>query len=461
MVVILVSLEVPLALLIEHERMAAFRARIAGEAGVLTGQIADPVGRYAGVVVEEPHPGQDLRTSVKAMAAATGARVVVVDLRGQVLVDTAGRLADGVTIEGNSKLDGVLAGTAAPGLRSVVDTHGVLSIVLPVLEAGQVVGAVLVYASLGHERARVSLIWLALGAAGIGVLAAGIAIAWLLAGWLAHPLERLERAARALGTGDLAVRAPDQGPREIVSLAGSFNSMADELDAMMHAQRDFAANASHQLRTPLTGLRLRLEAIGKDGVDAVGEARLAMNDVQRLNRLMTDLLELARAAAPARRGTPVDLGELARTVVERWTETTVRTGRTIALVEGDPATVICDPEELEQVLDNLIDNAVRYSPEGGRIEVRAEGCRLAVADDGPGIPADEQARVFERFYRGTRGRRSGSGTGLGLSIAAELARRWRATLVLVPGPRTCFEIHFPEASSAPSSTDVRDERPRT
>ncbi|HET7489418.1 MAG TPA: HAMP domain-containing sensor histidine kinase [Acidimicrobiales bacterium] len=446
MTVLLVALEVPLGVMIDHARMSTFRSRMLGEAGELSGQVSDPVGRVAGVVSEAPHPGQDLDAAVRATVAATGARVLVVDLAHRVVADSAGRLPAGSTVSPDDPVEEILSSTAAEALRVVGEANGRLSVALPVQEAGRVVGAVRLDAPLGHERRTVHLIWVALGAVGLLVLAAGSALAGWLAMSLARPVERLEAAARSLGAGDLAARAEEEGPLELASLAASFNSMADDLAAALRAQRDFAANASHQLRTPLTALRLRLEAIGQPGVDAGDEARLAMREVGRLNRLMADLLGLARATAPAPGGSLVDLGEVAERVVERWAETVARSGRTIALDRQAPASVVADPDEVEHMLDNLVDNAMRYSPPGARIGVMAAGTLLAVADTGVGPTGVDRERVFERFYRGAQGRQAGPGTGLGLPIVVELARRWHARVRLA-GPPTRFEIAFPVPSA--------------
>jgi signal transduction histidine kinase len=142
----------------------------------------------------------------------------------------------------------------------------------------------------------------------------------------------------------------------------------------------------------------------------------------------------------------VDLGDVASAAVERWLAPAADAGRTISLGATGPARIYADPGDLAHVVDNLIENALKYSPPGTRITVEADGsdgrADLVVADDGPGIPAEDRTRVFERFYRGSNGRRSGPGTGLGLAIVAELVERWGGEVRLLEGPGTRVVVTF-------------------
>jgi signal transduction histidine kinase len=252
-----------------------------------------------------------------------------------------------------------------------------------------------------------------------------------------------------LGAGDLNARATPQGPEEIASLATSFNRMASELGSTVRSQRDFVANASHQLRTPLTGLRLRLEAAQADGGPAGEEAGKAMAEVDRLSALVEDLLSLQSAASAGGPGEPTDLAAAATDAVERWEPEADRSGMTLRAEAPSPVVAEASPADLAQVLDNLIENAIRYAGPGARITVAARnGGRAAVvsvSDTGPGIPSEERDRVFERFYRGANGRSGAPGTGLGLAIVAEVAGRWggKAALGAAPGGGTEVEIRLP------------------
>ena len=225
------------------------------------------------------------------------------------------------------------------------------------------------------------------------------------------------------------------------------------------------ANASHQLRTPLTGLRLRLEAIKEDGGFAAEQAAKAELEVDRLAGLVEDLLVLARASSGESTGTPVDLTETAREAVDRWAATAARSGKVVQVGRLEPATLWADVDDVHHILDNLIENAIRYTPEGTQVSLRtgtSDGLPfLEVADDGPGIAPEERNRIFERFFRGTAGRRSGPGTGLGLAIVQELAHRWGGTVQVGDGPGTTFVIRFTRPRRAVQAGSPEDSAPPT
>jgi signal transduction histidine kinase len=244
-----------------------------------------------------------------------------------------------------------------------------------------------------------------------------------------------------------------EGPRELVALAESFNRMARALGANLTAQRDFIANASHQLRTPLTGIKLRLEAIREEGGETAAQAARAESELDRLNSLVDDLLSLARASTLEAAGAPVDLADAARDAVRRWTGPAQSADQQLSLGREEPAPMWGDPTDIAHILDNLIENAIRYGPAGNRITIdtarQGSVSSLTVSDTGPGIPEQDRSRIFERFYRGSNGRQAGPGTGLGLAIVGELAERWRGRVELAGGDGARFEVSFPARSDAP------------
>jgi len=260
---------------------------------------------------------------------------------------------------------------------------------------------------------------------------------------------RVGRAADRLAHGELDTRVPEEGPSEIAGLARSFNRMAAALGAALTSQRDFVANASHQLRTPLAGLKLRLEAVRAEGGPAAEQAAKAEREVDRLSGLVGDLLELARAASPESTGRAVDLSRLAAEAADRWRDRVAASGKRLEVMEGGVLPVWASDVDLSHVVDNLLENAIRYCPAGTRIELAtsADGGRptLTVADEGPGISSEERPRVFERFFRGSTGRQSGPGTGLGLAIVAELVARWEGEVRLLDEDGTTIAVSFPRA----------------
>ena len=446
---VVLALEIPLALNVDRRATSEFQSGVLGNAAILAARVADLVAAANGRTAV-PRPSAALERIVAGTPRAEGERILVVDGGGRLLADTAGR-ADVGTVYATGERPELLAalGGRIDTRRRFSETVGeeLLLVTVPVVDQAEVVGGVRVAASTAAVDASVRRSWLRLALIGLAVIAAGLALAWFLAGTVARPVRRLVSAADRLGHGDLDARASEGGPRELDTLARAFNRMAETLAANVAAQRDFVANASHQLRTPLTGLKLRLEAIRSEGGEAAEQAAKADLEVDRLGALVDDLLELARASSSEPTGRSVDLGDQAARAVERWRTPAEQAGQTLHLEATATAGVWADPADVAHILDNLIENAVRYSPAGSDIVVTASsgqaGPYLSVSDNGPGIPPADRDRVFDRFYRGANGRRSGPGTGLGLAIVAELVERWNGCVRLVEGPETRIEASFP------------------
>ncbi len=298
-----------------------------------------------------------------------------------------------------------------------------------------IVGAVRITLDVQRVTDSVRRATLGIVVIGLAGLAAGMLVALVLAGSLARPLARLAAAARSLGRGDLSTRVGElRGPDEVRDVAGSFDEMADRVERTFRAQRSFVANASHQLRTPLTGMKLRIERAADDATDPDLQAQLeaADVDVDRMAATVDRMLEMAHEVeegAP----TEADAGEAARAGVARWAERAAERGAAVTAVVDGAAPVQANPTDLDQIVDNLLDNATAYAPGPIEVSVAAEPRHavLAVRDHGPGIAPEERERVTERFARG-RSARSG-GSGLGLAIARDLAERWGGSLRVV-GP---------------------------
>jgi signal transduction histidine kinase len=219
------------------------------------------------------------------------------------------------------------------------------------------------------------------------------------------------------------------GSSEQRSLGRAFNEMTQRIRRLLRVQQDFVADASHQLRTPLTGLRLRLEnlAARQEGdLAARQELDAAMGEIDRLSQIVDELLILSRAGEHELPGERIDLAEAAERAAARWRDAGGERGIAVE-VAGDGssgAAVWCARPDLDRSLDALVENALRYSPAGTAVTIAASPGRLAVLDEGPGLEPGEEEAVFERFSRGSAGRRGPRGTGLGLAIARELTRQW-------------------------------------
>ena len=257
---------------------------------------------------------------------------------------------------------------------------------------------------------------------------ASVVLAMTLARMLARPLDQIGRAARRVAAGEYCARVPRDGPEELVSLADSFNQMAASLERQEQMRRDFIANAAHELRTPLTNLQGYLEAL-RDGVIVADRATYESlyEEADRLVRLSRSLDALAEGDAGTSPPEPVelDLAATVRAALELAAPSIERAG--LRLVTDIPASLPAraDMDSLTQVLANLLSNAVRYTPAGGTITVRAErrpgDLLVSVANTGDGIPPDDLDRVFERFYRVEKSRdRERGGAGIGLAIVKQL-----------------------------------------
>jgi signal transduction histidine kinase len=442
---VVLALVIPLALTVERRAESDFRSAVLGDAAILAARAADlvPQARRA--------PGGDAAESVRALVEESARdrtrRIVVVDAAGRVVADSAGSAQPGTAYatEARPELRAALFGGLIDTRKRASETLGeeLLLVTVPVVDRGRVAGAVRVSATTADIDASVRASWLRLAALGVAVIAAGLVLAWVLSAPLSRQVRRLSDAATRLGRGELDARAPEEGPEELASLARSFNRMADSFGGTLESQREFVANASHQLRTPLTGLRLRLEAIRAEGGFAGQEAAKAEADLDRLGAIVDDLLALAGASSRDATAVTVDLETIARDAAARWRDAAEAAGARVEVAARGRPLAWADPEDLAHALDNLVDNALRYSPAGAEVRIEAErrdgASVLAVSDTGPGIPAEERARVFERFYRGSTGRGAGPGSGLGLPIVAALVERWGGEVRLLDGPGTRVE----------------------
>jgi len=285
--------------------------------------------------------------------------------------------------------------------------------------------------------------------AGLVALVLGIA----LARRATAPARDLTRTARALAAGERSERVVVQGPDEFGDMARAFNSMADTIEEEDRLRRAFAADVAHELRTPLAILRTQIEGI-QDGVVEPTSPAVAslLEETLRLSRLVEDLETLASADAAGFSlvRQPVDLRPLLEEVARELTGPSEAAGVALRLDLTD-VRVTADPTRIRQIVTNLLSNALKFTPPGGEVALtlRTAGHRAAirVSDTGPGIPADELDRVFDRFFRG-RGVRAG-GSGIGLTVARELARAHGGEIEVAsdPGRGASFTVSLPIASS--------------
>ena len=266
--------------------------------------------------------------------------------------------------------------------------------------------------------------------AALGVAAlAGVALAIFVARRVASPLREVSEAAKLIAQGDHGIRVRARGPDEVRSLAASFNRMAGEIEEQERMRREFVSNAAHELRTPLTNLQGYLEAL-RDGVMTADRATFESlhEEVDRMVRLSRSLDALAEGDVAGRSAGELREIDLRAAIVAAVELYAAALERRRLRVELDLPAVIAaraDPDHLAQVLANLLQNAVRYTPDGGRIGVSARrrdaDVLVTVSNSGPGIPTEDLAHVFERFYRVEKSRdRASGGAGIGLAIVKAL-----------------------------------------
>lgn len=284
-------------------------------------------------------------------------------------------------------------------------------------------------------------------AAGAGL--AGIA-AFLIAGAVARPIRRIALASRRLAAGERPGPLPVEGSDEVASLTVAFNQMVEELDQAKDAERSFLLSVSHELKTPLASIRGHGEALLEQVIDVPKAASVIVQEAKRLERLLRDLLDLARLNQRVFAVTPqaVDLAQVVEEAVDRYQSEARRVG--VALVVEMPTTApaTADPDRVLQVLSNLIENALRSTPAGGVVTVTAKPGGLTVADTGPGLAPEDLPRAFERFFLHSRHRTNRAvGTGLGLAIVKELteAMEGSVTVQSAPGRGTRFVVSLPAA----------------
>jgi signal transduction histidine kinase len=327
-----------------------------------------------------------------------------------------------------------------PSIRTQLAGLALLAVALPL--AAVLVSGVVMFDS-GHD---LTILLVAAACSTAALAAAG-----LLGGSMLRALERVRTASTAIAGGDLAARAPVDGPAELAELGASFNEMAASVEELFDARRQLVAWASHDLRTPLASMKAMLEAVEDGLVEPERYVPVLKQQVDALGLLVDDLFELAR----------LDAGVLSLELREAPLAGVVRSAlggleaeagaRRVALaarIDGDP-TAICAPDKVERVLLNLLTNAIRHTPSDGAVAVVVEPfereVRVSVEDTGEGIPADSTRRVFDHFWRGDRSRTSETGgAGLGLAIAhglveAQGGRIW-AENVVGGGARVSFTL---------------------
>jgi heavy metal sensor kinase len=352
-------------------------------------------------------------------------------------------------------------GQSSPVLQDIRDKNGVpRRLFAERLQVGQATDTVLIVSrSMSELQAELTRTALFLGILSLLVVVAGTLLAHWLTGRVLLPVRRITAMARSLSEHDLHRRVTVDVPEdELGELVATFNGMLARLEASFESLRRFTADASHELRSPLALMRSEVEG-ALHRARTPGEYQRVLRgleeEVERMTRLVDQLLVLARADAGALRPAVADLdvADVLHEAAARWRSVAQRSGVRLEVDAPETGTAPADPDLLRRVLDNLLANAIRHSPEGTLVVLHgskaADGWNLEVRDQGPGVPPAARALLFERFARAdeARGRDSG-GAGLGLALSRAIARAHRGTLELVDrgGPGATFRLFLPDPS---------------
>jgi signal transduction histidine kinase len=438
---VLIVLEVPLGVFVADRQRRELVTSLERDALVIATVYEDALDRNAPY---SPGPAADY-------ASSSGTRVVVVDLDGRSIVDTERPVNQDFT--NRDEVVRALSGEIVSGRRAS-ETLGrdLLYVAVPVASGGVVYGAVRITADPADVEERINRFWWTLAGVAVVVLAAMAFVGWVIARSIARPIEAVRDAAVRAGEGDLDVRIdPGDAPPELRDLVSQFNQMAAQIRDLVDRQRSFVGDASHQLRTPLTALRLRLENLEVEIEGRYrGDVGAALDEVDRLGRLVEQLLVLARTEDGPLPAEETDLSRQVSERVDLWAAVAEeRKVRVEAAGVDQPSPVLALPGAVEQVLDNLIDNALLASPEGSVVTVRIESGtdshRIHVVDCGSGMSKEQQRRAFDRFWRNDPSR---EGTGLGLAIVRQLAVASGGDVQLRDAPAGGLEVvvTFPAVS---------------
>ncbi|WP_433017169.1 sensor histidine kinase [Kribbella sp. CA-294648] len=329
-----------------------------------------------------------------------------------------------------------------------------VSVVLPVKDQGRTVAVVQIVSPAADVNAQIAQIWRFRLLVGGAVLLVASAVAVVIASTLARPLRHLDAVARRIGDGDYSVRASTKGPPEIATLARTLNDSARQTNALLTSQRSFVADASHQLRTPLAAMRLTLDNVRDTTHDPALSGRIATIDaeIHRMSRMVEGLLALARAESTSAPAQPIDLAAIIDLRVSTWSAALQDTGVELVVELDRPCWITATPGALEQVLDNVLSNALAVVPASSRITIVARrtgsSAELVIEDQGPGMTAEQRARAFDRFWRAGP---PCTGTGLGLAIVKQLVEHDGGQAELRPAPGGGLAVHLTlRAATSPS-----------
>lgn len=380
---------------------------------------------------------------------------VVVDRTGQITVYMTADLMNNSDVEYDRQyiidtLSEVLQGQEIIKQKDGADGT-VFTVAVPWMDNGVAVGAVFIQTAAQTVYAGFRSIAFKVAIAAVAALALSAVGVFFITRQMVKPLRVMARVAGEFAEGKFESRVPVSGSSETRELASAFNVMAGQLAALEQTRRDFVANVSHELRSPMTSMQGFLQGM-LDGTIPPEEQgkymQIVLDETRRLSRLVGSLLNLSRMENNETQlaYSDFDIHECVRRVIIAGMSQLDEKQMEVSLSFGDePLYVHADAEQIEQVLINLVSNAVKYTPEGGHIAISTaqdKTCtRVTVSDDGPGVAPEDAPYIFDRFYKADKSHTVGKGTGLGLAISKRIMEKHGQTLRLLPdGPGAAFEF---------------------
>ena len=451
-----ISLSVLSYFSLREQRISARLDYLAAEAEIIAYLAADLNG------VDSYFFSQGTRQYLNRMAQKVneefGAYIAVVDRWGHVMTNIQTAYSEDpdfvASLSGeeiSEALKQVLAGETIR-VQSRVGTDPTFTVGVPFLQYETVTGAVFIQTRAQRiQNGMEDLLWQVIAVALLASVLSAAAVA-LIVRSIMRPLSALTEASRAMGEGDFSRRLDEnRGDRELRQVARTFNSMSDKMREVENSRREFVANVSHELRSPITSIKGFAEGMA-DGVipqeDHPKYLRLVAEESNRLSRLVGDLLQLSRLEREdaALEMTEFDMDEmLRRAIIRRMNDLDRKEIEVECDFRADPCMVRADQERIEQVVINLLDNAIRFTEENGIIrlttEIREHLAEITIWDDGASVPEEDRSRIFERFFTSDRAHTSGKGTGLGLSICQRIMEmHGREIRLLNPEKGTAFRF---------------------
>ena len=423
--VVLVAHDVPLALHLSQIERDRLTTAIERDAFTIGGKITPTL------TLEDPERRSAIDAVLDEYLQTKSGTIVVVDSNGYLLSSTDLSVTPGTDYVGRPEIATALLGDPSSGTRLSNTLGGdLVYVAVPVLSGAEVLGAVRITfpKSVLDQSVRDQLQGLLL-AASVSI-AMAIVVALVFARTVSKPLDKLRVTTDILASGDLTATALEEGPGETRQLARSFNAMARRLGGLMDRQRSFAGDASHQLRTPLTALRLRLEQAGELITSSPEQAQIhideALNETDRLTQLTEQLLRLARAEGAVLEKEIIDVSEIVRDRAQEWQY--LADEHEVVIIVQAPDSLMINTNQLavREIIDNYMDNALEVAPPKSQINLTVltlvDSVEIVVSDSGRGMSLQQRERAFDRFWRADADSNRRTGSGLGLAIVAQLAQ---------------------------------------